>query len=142
MQTIRLEILEIATISVSGFLIKKYVFLEPDMEEKKQRVFYYASFFLIAIAFLAFRKDTASIAALFMIGINICLGRKEHRLQGLFSMIPFLGIINGLLIPLLRVPPYLFAMPEQEITVYQLIVYGILSVLLLIFYQGGIRHTF
>jgi len=40
-----LNILETAAIAVSGFLIKKYVFLEPDMEEKKQRAFYVVSFF-------------------------------------------------------------------------------------------------
>ncbi len=40
-----LEILETAAIAVSGFLIKKYIFLEPDMELKKQRIFYLISFF-------------------------------------------------------------------------------------------------
>lgn len=72
-----LEILETATIFVSGFLIKKYVFLEPDMEEKKQRIFYFVSFFLLGILFFVFGKDTAIIATLFMIGLNIGLGRKN-----------------------------------------------------------------
>lgn len=40
METEILEILETAAIVVSGFMIKKYVFLEPDMETKKQRFFY------------------------------------------------------------------------------------------------------
>ena len=35
METEILEILETAAITISGFLIKKYVFLEPDMEAKK-----------------------------------------------------------------------------------------------------------
>ena len=45
METEILEILETAAITISGFLIKKYVFLEPDMEAKKQRFFYLISFF-------------------------------------------------------------------------------------------------
>lgn len=31
-------------------------------------------------------------------------------MRGLFQMIPFPGIINGLFVPVLLVPPYLFAM--------------------------------
>ncbi|MCM1118478.1 MAG: HD-GYP domain-containing protein [bacterium] len=132
-----MEILETAAVVVSGLLIKKYVFLEPDMEAKKQRFFYLVSFFLLDIVFFAFGKDAATMAALFMIGLNICLGRKEHKLYGLFLMIPFTGIINGLLIPALLVPPYFFALSAQETIVYQYIFYGILAVLLFIFYVKG-----
>ena len=132
-----LEILETAAIAVSGFLIKKYVFLEPDMEAEKQRFFYCVSFFLIGIVFFAFGKDAASLMALIMIGLNICLGRKTHRLWGIVLMIPFPGIINGLLLPVLLVPPYLLAMSAQETRIYQFMLYGVLSVLLIIFYGKG-----
>lgn len=44
METEILEILEVVAIAVSGFMIKKYVFLEPDMEAGKQRIFYCVSF--------------------------------------------------------------------------------------------------
>lgn len=132
-----LEILEAAAIAVSGFLIKKYVFLEPDMEVKKQRIFYLISFLLIGTVFLFFGKDAASLAALFMIGLNICLGRKKHRLWGIALMIPFTGIINGLLLPVLRVPPYLFALSEENTLAYQFILYGTLSVVLVLLYVKG-----
>lgn len=98
MEQVILEIMETASIAISGFLIKKYVFLEPDMEGRKQRIYYGISFFLISIVFVLFGKDTASLTALFMIGLNICLGRQNHRLRGLVLMIPFPGIINGLLV--------------------------------------------
>ncbi len=132
-----LEILETAAIAVSGFLIKKYVFLEPDMEAGKQRILYLVSFILIGIVFFAFGKDAATMSALFMIGLNICLGRKKHRLRGLLLMIPFPGIINGLFVPVLLVPPYLFALPAQETWIYQFMIYGVLSVLLVLFYVKG-----
>lgn len=137
METEILELLETAAIAISGFLIKRYVFLEPDMEAKKQRIFYLVSFFLIGILFLVLGKDAATVAALFMIGLNICLSRKEHRLWGLFLMIPFSGIISGLLVPVLLVPPYLFTLPAQETRIYQFILYGVLSVLLILFYVKG-----
>lgn len=137
METEILEILETAAITISGFLIKKYVFLEPDMEAKKQRFFYLVSFFLIGIVFLALGKDGATMAALFMIGLNICLGRKKHQLSGLLMMIPFPGIINGLFVPVLIVPPYFFELSAQETLVYQFILYGVLFMLLLLFYVKG-----
>lgn len=132
-----IEILEIASIIVCGFLIKKYVFLEPDMEAGKQRIFYMVTFFLTGIIFLAFGKDAATIMALFLIGMNICLGRKAHRLRGLFLMIPFPGIINGLLVPILLVPLYLLSLQAQESLMYQYMVYGVLAVLLALFFVKG-----
>ena len=137
MEAVILEILETATIAVGGFLIKKYVFLEPDMEPKKQRYFYMLSFLLIGIVFLAFGKDVASLAALFMIELNVCLSRDKHRLRSLVLLIPFLGIVNGLLLPLLFVPPYLLSLSTQEAFVYQFVTYGLLFALLVIFYVKG-----
>lgn len=137
MATVLLEVLETATITISGFLIKKYVFLEPDMEAEKQRFFYLLSFFAIGLVFLIFGKDAANMAALLMIGLNICLGRKKHKLLGLVSMIPFPGIINGLLVPILLVPPYLFALPLQGTRIYQFALYGGLAALLILFYGKG-----
>lgn len=137
MGTVLLEILETAAIAASGFLIKKYVFLEPDMELERQRIFYFLSFSVIGIVFLLLGKDAASLMALIMIGLNICLGRKEHRLRGLFQMIPFPGIINGLFVPVLLVPPYLFAMPVRETAVYQFMVYGAMAAVLVLFYVKG-----
>ena len=134
-----LDILETVAIAISGFLIKEYVFLEPNMEAKKQRAFYCVSFFLIVSVFLIFGKDAATMATLLMIGLNIGLGRKKHRLRGLFLMIPFPGIISGLMVPVLLVPPYLFALSVQETRIYQFILYGVLAVMLILFYVKG-RH--
>ncbi|MCM1254450.1 MAG: HD-GYP domain-containing protein [Clostridium sp.] len=132
-----LEILETTAITIGGFLIKKYVFLEPDMEPKKQRNFYIVSFLVISIVFLAFGKDIASLAALFMIELNICFSRDKHKLRSLVLLIPFLGIINGLLLPVLFVPPYLLSLSVQGTFVYQFAAYGLLFVLLVIFYVKG-----
>lgn len=132
-----LELLETATIAISGFLIKKYVFLEPDMEAKKQRVFYLVSFLVIGVVFFAFGKDAAGMAAILMIEVNVLLGRKKGRLWVLLLMIPLTGIINGLLGPLLLVPPYLMSLSEQETMIYQYVMYGVLGVALLLFYAKG-----
>lgn len=130
-------ILETAAIAVCGFLIKKYVFLEPDMEGKKQRVYYGFSALIISVIYLLFGKDTASLTAVLLIGLNIWLGRKSHRLWVLLLMIPFIGIINGLLGPLLLVPPYLLSLSVREELIYQLIIYAGIFLLLIVFYVKG-----
>ena len=130
-------ILETAAVTLCGFLAKKYVLLEPDMETKKQRIFYGISFFLIVGIFFAFGKDAAIIAAGVLIGLNICLSRKKNRLRGLFLMIPLMGIINGLMMPIMLVPPYLLSLSVKGTLLYQVIVYGVLAVLLILFYVKG-----
>lgn len=84
METEILEILETVAIAVSSFLIKKYVFLESDMEAEKQRIFYIVSFFLIGIAFFAFGKDAATMAELFMVGLKYLSWQGKNRLWGCF----------------------------------------------------------
>lgn len=132
-----LEILETLSIAIGGFLLKKYVFLEPNMEPKKQRIFYCISFIIIGTTFFILGKDIATITALFMIGLNVFLGRKQHKLRGLLLMIPFPGIINGLMIPIMLVPPYLLALSKKETWIYQFILYGILFLMLILFYVRG-----
>lgn len=137
METGIMGILETAAIAISGFLVKKYVFLEPDMEPEKQRVFYGIGSLLIAGVLFALGKDAASMAVLILIGLNICFGRKEHRLRGLFLMIPMMGMINGLFTPVMLVPPYLLSLSAQGTRNYQLTVYGIFCALLLLFFVKG-----
>ena len=132
-----LEMLETMTVAVSCFLVKKYVTLEPDMEPKKQRIFYFASFLLTGTLFFIFGKDAATLAALFMVGLNICLARKKYRLLGLCSTIPILGVVNGIFVPILFVPPHLCAFSECATSIYQFSVYGVFIILFALFYVKG-----
>ncbi|MCM1495547.1 MAG: HD-GYP domain-containing protein [Bacteroides sp.] len=136
MATIILSILETAAIAISGFLIKEYLFLEPNMEPKKQRIFYLACFVLAGITLPTLGKNAASLAVLAVIGLNICLERKKHKLCGLLLLIPIPGIINGLFIPLMLVP-YLFGMSEFSSYICQFVIYGIFAGMLLLFYFKG-----
>lgn len=131
------EILETATIAVGSFLIKKYVFLEPGIEPKRQAKYYLMSAVIISMAFLIWGKDAATLSALFLVGLNNCLGRKRRRLAGMLLMIPFPGIINGLLVPVLLVPPYLLSWRDVDAQAYQYAVYGVLFLLLLLFLIRG-----
>lgn len=137
METVIMDLLETATIAVSGFMIKKYVFLEPDMEKKKQYIFFLIAFLMVSGIFLFFGKDAAVMAVLLLIGLNIVLGRKEHRLRGFFLIIPLPGILNGLLIPFLVIIPQLLIGSKQGRLFYCLFIYVFLALLLTLFYIKG-----
>ena len=137
MVNVIMGIFETVLIISVGFLIKKYVFLEPDMEPKKRHIFYAVCFPIIAAVFIIFGKDAASLTVIVSLGIYICLAREKRRLFGLLLTIPFLGIINGLFVPIILVPPFLLSLSETWTTVYQLAVYTVLAVLLLLFYFKG-----
>lgn len=132
-----INICEVTAIAITGFMIRKYVFLEPSLQQKKQRIFYIISAVVIALGYLFFGKDAAEMLALGMIGLNTFFGRKKRRFLGLLLMIPFPGIINGLLIPMLRLPPYLFSFSERETAIWQISFYVIVFALLAVFYLTG-----
>ena len=131
------DILEITVITVGIFLIQRYVFLEPGMEPKKQRLFYACTIAAILAAYLLASKDAATLAALLAGGLNISLARKSHRLPGLFLSIPLPGIINGIMVPILIMPPILFSFPANWKWIYTFIIYAITICLLLLFYIKG-----
>lgn len=137
MAKVILGLLETAVIVSVGFLIKKYVFLEPEMEPKKRHIFYVIGLVIVAAVYFIVGKDAAAIAAVALIGVYICLARKKRRLFGLLLMIPFLGIINGLMIPVILVPPYLLSLSDTGTMIYQFSVYAILATLLVLFYVKG-----
>lgn len=132
-----INICEVTAIAITGFMIRKYVFLEPSLQQKKQRFFYIISAVVIALGYLIFGKDAAEMLALGMIGLNTFLGREKRRFLGLLLMIPFPGIINGLLIPMLRLPPYLFSFSERGTAIWQISFYVIVFTLLAVFYFTG-----
>lgn len=130
--------LETATIAVSGFMIKKYVFLEPDIEPPKtRRITYLVGFVLIAATFFIFGKDATIVPTFALIGWSIYVGRKEHKLRGLLMMIPLPGIIDGFTVPIMRVPPYLLSLSGGWKDIYQFAVYIVLILLLIVFYFKG-----
>jgi hypothetical protein len=131
------NILELTTIIICNFLVKKYVFLEPELEAKKQRIYYLLTAAAVAVSYIIWGNDIAIMVSLFAVGVNIFLSRKTHRIWGVFLMIPIPGIINGILVPTIVVPPYVCSMSERGGQCYELIVYAILSVLFLMFCIKG-----
>lgn len=119
------DMLELTVISISFFLLKKYIFLEKDLPNNRQNIFYLVSAAVIGAAFFLFGKTAAEGICAAAVSVNILMSRqKHHRLGGLIMVFP-LFIINCIMVPLMVVPPYLLSIPAE---IYQLAVYGALIV--------------
>ncbi len=116
------DLLETAVVAVLFFMIKKYICLEKDLPKAKQYIFYAVTAAAVGAVFFIFGKDAAEIVCAVTVVANIILSRERHRALGLLMIFP-LWIINGVMVPLMVVPPYLFGINEAA---YQLVVYGIL----------------
>ena len=137
MGTIILDILYILIVTIVLFMVRKYVFFEPDLDREKQRIFYVISFLIGLIVQFVFDITSATLAMQLIVGLNICLARKKYRLWGfLVALIPMLGIANGLLTPL-TMAAYALDMSEQAAMIYQYVLCGVLLLLWVIFYVKG-----
>lgn len=131
------DILEVMVIAIGIFLLEKYVFLEPQMEEKNQRIFYLISILFIITIFLFAGKDAATMAAIISGGLNVSFGRKKGRIKGFFLIIPLIGIINGIVVPFMVMPPSLMNFTGNHTLMWTFFIYGLLAISLLIFYYKG-----
>ncbi|MCM1398254.1 MAG: HD domain-containing protein [Clostridium sp.] len=131
------NILEVITIVIGIFLIERYVFLEPEMEAKKQKLFYLVSIISVLAVFFFMGKDAATVAALIAGGLNIILGRNVHRLSGFLLILPIPGILNGLVVPVFVMAPNLLGFSERTTLYYGFLMYGVLAFVLLLFFVKG-----
>lgn len=116
------------------FFDKKYVCLEKDLPRKQQRNFYLISGVLTSAAFFIFGKLIAEAVCAVAVVVNVMLAReKPHKLSGLLMLFP-LSIINGIMVPLMVVPPYLFNISAEA---YPLCVYFVLFALFAAFIVLG-----
>lgn len=128
------DLLEVIVVTILFNMIRKYILLEKDLPRKQQEIFYLITAALTAAVLFSVGKSEAEAVCEVAAVVNIVLTRKKPRkLAGLFSIFA-LSIINGIAVPLMVVPPYLFSMPEY---VWQLTVYGILIMMFAAFMVLG-----
>lgn len=112
------------------FCCKRYVFLEYGLEQKKQHLYFLVSVLLSLLCGIV-DENVAMILGVFLLGLNISLARKKHRVSGFFLVIPIAGIANGLVIPILSMSIVLFSSSKTAVDIYRLIVDILIGVLLL-----------
>ena len=132
-----LELLFLTVYIIAVFMVRKYVFFEPELDGKKQRIFYVITFLVVFTVQFTVGGSATSGAILLMGMLNIFLARKEHRLLGTLVIIPLSGIVSGLFIPFERQIPYFLSMSEKGTMIYLCVLYGVMILLVVIFYVKG-----
>lgn len=129
--------LEFFTQYIVMFLIQRYVFLEKGLEKEKQKLFYAVTFVIGIIICTLTIAGVAEIYSIFVCGLNIVLARKDKKLTGFFLTIPMIGIMDGLVVPVMILPNSIFSFDKNVQTIYQVVVYAIIGILLFTFYKFG-----
>ena len=95
---------ESMTILVGMFMISRYVFLEPSLEDKIQKRFYLIAAGIVILLCLLVGDSDVSIIGFILCGVNIVWARKKHKIRGFFNVLPICGFLNGIYNPLVVVP--------------------------------------
>ena len=122
---------------IAVFLLRKYVFFEPELDVKKQRIFYVITWLIVLIVEFTI-GNSATTGAIFLMGmINTFLARKKHRFLGMFVMFPLAGIVSGLFVPFEEQIPYFLSMSEETKMLYQCGLYAVMLLMFFIFCVKG-----
>ena len=132
-----LDLLFLTVYIIAAFMIRKYVFFEPELDVKKQRIFYGITLLVVLIVRFTVGNSATSGALLVMVGINIFLARKKHRILGFLVIFPLAGIVSGLFIPFEEQIPHFLFMSTQVKTIYLCGLYTVMLFLFAIFCVKG-----
>lgn len=132
------ELMELMVIYLGVNLIRKYVFLEPEMEKPKQKKYQIVSVAIILLSYIVLKAD-ADIVALLATALNISLSRKHKRIGGFFIIFPIIGFLNGLVVPVWGTPKVVCRMTFKEELFFSIILYSVILLSVLIFYLKSIE---
>ena len=129
-------IIELIIIFIYLYIVKKYLFLEPDMEKSKQNKYNLFCVALIVGVYFFVGEDATAIVLL-LSALNIALGRKKRRILGCLLIVPMIGFTNGFMGPILILPSILLEFSWYQEKIYSLIIYSVVITLLVLFYFKG-----
>ena len=95
-------------------LCRRYVFLEKDLEGKKQQYFNLCSILLLVLCNIVLGNNLAQLCLVLIAGLNISFARKKHRIIGYYLILPIMGIVNGIMVPFLFMFRYIFGMQNND----------------------------
>lgn len=131
--------LEVIIIFAGAFLVERYVLLEKALPARRQKQFYIVAALCTFVAFLLVDSEMASYVTVFFAGMNIAITRKKHRILGFAQIIPIIGIINGIMVPILIIPLNLLKSYNYEDWYYKytIVIYFVVVIALVAFYFAG-----
>lgn len=117
-------------------LMSKFVFLEKLPDKKEYMGFYIASFLTVSATSLVLDVISQFLAIVFT-GVAISIAREEKKIRGFFITFPVIGIINGLVVPLLILPGVLYEIPVMNVLIYRISIHVLLYIGVVVFWIKG-----
>lgn len=131
--------LEMIIIYIGAFLVERYVLLEKALPAARQQQFYFISALCTFVTYFLFGSEIASYVTVFFAGMKMAITRKKYKLLGFAQIIPIIGIINGIMVPILIIPLNLLKSYNSEEWYYKytVVIYIVVVIALVTFYFGG-----
>ncbi len=120
---------------IAIFFIQRYVFLESFHTLKKSRRFHMICF-SVGLVICTF-TDVAGFYIIFSSVLGIVLSRKAKKFRGIFLVIPIVGLLNGLLGPIVLTPGSILTINERQSVIYEICSYFVILFLMLLFFVVG-----
>lgn len=117
-------------------MCRRYVFLEKGLEGKKQRYFNLYSLLFLFLCNIVLGNNIAQVCLVVLIGLNISLARKKHKITGCFLTLPITGIVNGIIVPIFLLASGIFGLKENDYR-YPFLAYGVICLFGIWFYAKG-----
>lgn len=126
------HVLEAMLIYIFLVLISRFVFLENGIRDKYAKWFHLVAL----IATVTFKLINPSVywdesLAIVFLAISIILGRKHNHFTALLLVFPILGILDGLMVPIVVMPTMFFDNNEDATILYQTGVYIVVLIMLI-----------
>ena len=116
--------------------LSRFVFLEKLPDRKRYKWFYIATFLSVSATSFLFDVISQFLAIVFT-GVAISIGRSDKKVKGFFITFPVIGIINGLVVPLLVLPTIIFDISEMHTVIYRIGLHVILYIVAVFFWIKG-----
>lgn len=115
----------------------RYIFLEKLPDKNKYKTFYIVTFSIVSVTSI-FIDVVSQLLAIFFCGLAIAIGReKKKKIRGFFVTFPVIGIINGLVVPMLILPVVLFEITDVAVLIYHFALHALMYLIVLFFWIKG-----
>lgn len=123
---------ESLVIYFSFILIAKHVFLERCIRGRYKRLYYIVSILIIAISSRFLPQSWQDVVTVLVGLISLYNGRDKKKELSFLLFFPIVGIVDGLVLPVIVMPERLINWNDRQSAIYESIVFGIIFLIMIV----------
>ena len=129
-------ILEIMLMYIALYLVERYIFFQPPMAPKIQKIFYAITVPILVILSVGFNIAAQVLVVLFS-AVRMFLGRKRYRALGFILAFFVMGMVNGICVPIIVSPASILNLSNNANTIYRFVIMVLLYIGIVAFFIRG-----